>query len=99
MVGVSRFTENLLKAVEDELTVRIPSPVLKPNQTLRFVVLGRKLTFQEWDLNSLHRRTLPPKLSFPCELSISLPRPSRSPTRQGPQPASCLFCLGRPRRR
>ena len=99
MISVTHFTDTLLKAVEDELTVRVPFVRIENELIFSFVVLGHQATFQEWDHTSIQCRSLLPKLSLPCKLSIGLPRPSRSPTRQGPQPTSRLLCLARPRRR
>jgi len=57
MLGVSHFSETLLKAVEDELTVSAISPYFrtKLNSSPPLVVLDRQVNSQEWSLLQLHR--------------------------------------------
>lgn len=48
MLGVSCFSETLLKAVEDEFTVRVSFPISKLDSILlRFIVLDHRVNPQE----------------------------------------------------
>jgi len=95
MVGVSYFSETLLEAVEDELTVSALSYVrTRLNSSL--LVLDRQVNSQGWSLHQLRRRALPSKLPLPRKLPISLPHPGCPPARQGSKPTPHLVQLDKP---
>jgi len=96
MLGVSHFSETLLEAVENELTVRAFFSNSEPNlNLLRFAVLDLRINSEERIGLRLHRRTLPPKLLLPCELPISVAGPICSATTQGPQSTRRKLLLAR----